>query len=266
MSDTRARFYSRAFDIMDQVPLAKPVKEKDGSMRTTKKPNITDARKLGLLPSVTTILDDVLAKGQSLMDWQMDQVLNACIDLPFNREKTEEEIKAYKIMIVAKSEEYRNFTADRGKLLHALVSRWIASKVVPDDPAALKATGMIDSYLKGREIESVSTEEPLGSVVHGFAGTPDINIKTKSGREIIDIKTTSFKSFKKPYDSWKFQLAAYDILTESDPGTKLTQCVIDRDLGDCLFLEHERAEDWKKGFLSLFEVWTIINNYDPRKV
>lgn len=267
MADTKARFYdAKTLTIVTEVPLAKPVKEKDGTVRSMTKPTIKHARALGLLPSVTTILDEVLAKGQTLTDWQIDQVLDACINFPFNRDKNEEEVKAYKSMIEAKAAEYRNFTADRGKLIHALVSNWIKTKTMPDDPAALNAVGHIGKYLTNARADKLATETTLGSVKAGFAGTPDIFVTTLDGTHIvIDLKTTSFKSFTKPYDSWKFQLAAYDILTESEPGTKLVQCVIDRDIGDCLFLEHDRAEALKDGFKSLHNVWCIINNYDSRK-
>lgn len=261
-----ARFYNPdTLELVTQVPLAKAVKEKDGTVRTMKEPNITDARKLGLLPSVTSILDEVLAKGQMLMDWQIDQVLDACINFPFNRPKVEEEVKAYKMMIIAKAEEFRNHTADRGKLIHALVKNWINLRTVPDDPAALKAVGQIDEYLKGKKVIKVSSEETLGSKKAGFAGTPDINaIKEDKKRLIIDMKSVSFKNFKKPYDSWKFQLGGYDILTESEPGTELIQCVIDRDIGDCLFLPHEKGEDLKAGFRYLFGVWCIMKDYNPK--
>lgn len=274
MSDRQSKFYdATTLTEVNEVPMAKPKKNDDGTMRTTRRPTIADARKNGYLCSVTSILDNTYCTSQSLIDWTKDQILNACIDFPFNGRKDavdekswKELVERYKGMILAKAEEYKNFTADRGKVMHAHVNRWSKDKSYScDDPASMKAIGLINDWMKQKNIVMIDSEKPLGSRAFGFAGTPDMFCVTSEGHNIIaDIKTTTFKSFTKPYDKWLLQLGAYQVLTKALPGTQLVQIVIERDLGDVLFIDHEQR-DFDKAFLNLFEVFCVMKNYDPRK-
>jgi len=268
MSDKNARFYNAdTLEIVEEVQRSKPKKMPDGTTSTMRKATLGDAKKLGWLVSNTTILEDTFATSFQIIDWQKDQVLNACIEFPFDRPKVDTEIETYKGMILAKADEVRRNTADRGKFIHACINRWIDTGTMSDDPICNHAIDQLKAYFIQRKVIKATSEKRLGSRQIGFAGTPDINCEIEaSDDEIIDVKSTSFKSFDKPYDSWKLQLGGYRILTKSRPGTRLTQMVIDRLTGDALFLQHDDPDKWSSAFMHLYEIWCIVNDYDARKV
>ena len=266
MSDTNARFYHPVtLEVISEVPRAKPKKLDDGTVLLNRNTTLGDAKKMGLLSSVTTIIKDTYATNPQLITWQKDQVLDACILFPFDKENTPENVEAYKAMINAKSNEYRDYTADKGKFIHAAASRWVDLKTMCDDPVCNHMIEQLDVWTKANGVVSMTTEQKLGSKEIGFAGTPDIYCKAEVDI-ILDIKTTAFKSFSKPYDTWKIQLGAYRILTKAAKGTRLVQMVVDRDTGDCLFIDHEDPDRYADAFMHLFNVWCIVANYDPRKV
>lgn len=268
MSDQNARFYNAVtLEVVSEVPRAKPKKMPDGTTSTMRNATLGDAKKMGLLVSNTTILKDTYATSPQLTDWQKDQVLNACIEFPFDRAKTPEEIEAYKGMILAKANELRDFTADRGKFIHACINRFIVTGTMTDDPVCNHAIEQLKTYFINKHVVKATSEKRLGSRKIGFAGTPDIYCNTQESNDIIiDMKSTNFKSFDKPYPSWKLQLGGYRILTQSAPGTELVQMVIDRDTGDALFLPHDDPDLWASAFMDLFNAYCKITGYDPRKI
>jgi len=267
MSDQNARFYNAdTLDVVSEVPRAKPKKLDDGTTSTMRNATLGDAKKMGLLVSNTTILKDTYATSPQIIDWQKDQVLNACIEFPFDRQKIDTEIESYKSMILAKSNEVRNATADRGKFIHACINRFIVTGTMTDDPICNHAIEQLKTYMVKRNVTKATSEKHLGSRKIGFAGTPDLYCNTDSNDIIIDMKSTNFKSFDKPYPSWKLQLGGYHILTQAKPGTRLVQMVIDRETGDALFLPHDNAEKWAEAFMHLYEVWCIEKEYDVRKI
>lgn len=267
MSETNARFYDRIeFRIVESVKRAEPKKLPDGSILTTRKANISDARAMGLLPSVTTIIDEVLASGKGLSDWIIDQHIEACIEYPFDRPKTEEDVEAYKAMIYAKANEYRDVTADRGKFLHGEVSEWIQHAREPSDPAATTMVYALNEFAERNHVIAMTSERCLGSAALGYAGTPDIWATTSSsGNILIDLKTTKLKGYKKPYDKWIFQLGGYQGLTcaEAEP-CRLFQWVADRDSGTSIFQEHDNSNETPMiGFRKILDLWCIIKDYYP---
>jgi hypothetical protein len=227
------------------------------------KATLTQARKLGLLPRTTSIISELT--NFTLVEYQKEECIKACIAFPFDRPDEEEEIETYIRMIKAKADEFKNFTANRGKEIHAQVGKWLESGQDTDDGIGKAAILRIGQWLKSVEATKVTTEQSLGGKKFGFAGTPDMVVETPGGRIIADIKTTSFKKFRKPYDGWMLQLGAYSILTESDPSTQLVSLVIDRDFGDTKVLPYDEPERWREAFRHLFEVWVGIKGYDPRK-
>lgn len=228
------------------------------------KATLVHAKKLGLLPRTTSIISELT--NFTLVEYQKEECIKACIAFPFDRPDEEEEKATYIKMIKAKADEFKNFAANRGKELHAQVSKWLEDNTQPEDAVGQAAILRIGEWLRSVEASKVTTELSMGSKAMGFAGTPDMVIETPTGRIIADIKTTSFKKFRKPYDSWMLQLGAYSILTESEPGTQLVSLVIDRDHGDTKVLPYDEPERWREAFQYLLEVWCRIKGHDPRKV
>ena len=103
MSDSQ-HWYSRAGRPAYEVPAAK------GGMRAT---TLADARKLGLCPSVTTVLS-VIAKPQ-LTAWQVRQGILAALTLPRIDGETED---AYLARIKSDGEQQVRDAADEGTRIH----------------------------------------------------------------------------------------------------------------------------------------------------
>lgn len=239
---------------VEMVPSAKG----DKMVKTT----IRQARKMGLLPSVTSILK--VLSSYSLQNWIIENTIKTCIEYPFERSGSDEEVDSYINMIQAKANEYSNKTSEIGKDIHASVEKFFEDRMEPDDPVNAKIVSAIREWAEGFGGEIV-IENGFASVEAGYAGTPDILIHAQDMDVIGDLKTTSLEKFKAPYDKWMLQLGAYRGLTERSENLKLVQIVADRDSGEVLIIEHEDPLKWHQAFMSLFQIWCTLNNYDPRK-
>jgi len=225
------------------------------------KATLVHAKKLGLLPRTTSIISELT--NFTLIEWQKNECIKACIAFPFDRPDEEEEKEQYIKMVKAKADEFKNFAADRGKEIHGQVEEWLGTKLIPEDAVGKAAIERVGEWLRSVGATQVVTEKSLGGKAFGFAGTPDMIVETPKGRIIADMKTTSFKKFKKPYNSWMLQLGAYSILTKSEPDTRLVNLVIDRDYGDTKVLPYDESERWREAFRHLLELWFKLKNYRP---
>ena len=87
------------------------VKNKDGHQRPT---TLRDARKLGLVPSVTTIIKCAASPG--LEAWKLQQMMLAALTLPRAPEESEE---SFISRIQTDSKEQAKMAAERGSEVHA---------------------------------------------------------------------------------------------------------------------------------------------------
>ncbi len=255
-------YHPETFQLVDQVASA------DGKKMVTA--TLVHAKKYNYLPGVTTILK-ILAKGKGLDDYVANNIIRACYAVPFTGNiAVEAEFDSYKDLIMARAGEARDQAADRGKVLHAFLERWIEHKEVPDDPAGVCLIDRFKEWMDINGVSEVVSETAVGSIKLGYCGTPDVLCTKKDGtRIIIDLKTTDLAKFKKPYDSWLLQLGAYkNIAIKTKAPYELVQAIADRESGDVRFIPYAEEEDqdmWCRGFSNLYEVWTIISGFDPRK-
>lgn len=254
-----------------------PVYEVEGSKSTaTHKvmvtPSLLYARKLRLLPSVTSVIKEIASYG--LEKWKETQLIMACIKYPLTQtldglqaNEVEAVIEKYAELVRAKAGEFAAACADRGTLIHADIQKSFEGKQTSGDPAAERAVSIIADKFSELGVVEVSTEVSFGSVTLGYAGTPDLDCRLSDGTEIMfDMKTTDLKKFKKPHDSWYLQGGAYRRAKRDVPGTRFEQIVIDRDSGDAIFVPHEDPEQWEIAWDHLFNLWCILKQYDPRRV
>lgn len=96
------------------------VRGKNGKERNT---TLRDARELGLVPSVTTIIKCAAAPG--LEAWKQQQVLHAALTLP--RIEGEPE-KDYLERIMRDSQEQARKAAERGTEIHAAIQEYFSDK------------------------------------------------------------------------------------------------------------------------------------------
>lgn len=274
----KIRWYDRESGcIVDKVPMKTPVKEKDengqltGVVRTTTGATLTHAKKQGLLPSVTSVLDGVLTGGKGLEKWLMEQRILACISNPFEGDaKDEDVVKQYIGMINIKADEYAKASRERGNVMHADLNKWIKSDrtELPEDPACKEMCIQLHSYFESKGVVSISTETSISDPDLGFAGTPDIFcICANESKIVIDLKSAEFRDKKiEYYPKWKFQLGGYRNLLPDANDALLVQAVADRTYGDVVLKEYDEEKgNWSEGYTNLFNAWCIMANYDPRK-
>ena len=89
------------------------VTAKNGNQRAT---TLADARKMNLVPSVTTILN--VAAKPGLERWKQEQMLLAALTLPRAPEESEQ---SFIHRVVADSKEQGKQAAERGNRIHAAV-------------------------------------------------------------------------------------------------------------------------------------------------
>jgi len=174
---------------------------KTGERPTT----LRDARKEGLLPSVTTIIN-VLDKA-GLTNWKLQQVLLAALTLP--REVNEPEQEWLK-RVMQDSRSTGREAAERGTAIHAIIESYFEQVYMPVKPAYLDA---IDDVLKhhfGNQpwLAEKSFGHPLG-----FGGKCDLMAKPVNGQGtgyIVDFKTKDTDLDKVDvYFEHELQLASY---------------------------------------------------------
>ena len=228
----------------------------NGKERNT---TLRDARKLNLLPSVTTIIR--CAASQGLERWKNEQVLLAALTLTRAPDETDE---SFIERVLTDSRETGRAAADRGTALHGAIERWLLSGGKesqgvwqPHVDATYKACLEKDiDLLKG---------EPERSFAHhyGYAG----KIDWSSDSALLDFKSKSAIDKKvKGYDEHVMQLAAYDNGL-GNSGRRLLNVFVGCD--DC----NVKIVEWDKDdalhgfacFTALLSFWKNKTRYFPEK-
>ena len=173
---------------------------KTGERATT----LRDARKEGLLPSVTTIIN--LMSKPALSSWLQQQVLLAALTLP--RESNEPEQEWLK-RVMSDSKATGREAAERGTAIHNIIQGYFEQMYLPEKPVYLDA---IDSTLKSAFGSQLWLSEK--SFAHlGYGGKCDLMAKPMNGQGsgfVVDFKTKDTDLDKVDiYFEHELQLAAY---------------------------------------------------------
>jgi hypothetical protein len=168
---------------------------KTGERPTT----LRDARKLGLLPSVTTI-NGMLSKA-GLDTWKQQQVLLAALTLPRSEGESEQEWLA---RVMQDSKATGREAAERGTAIHAIIEEYFEQKYMSNKPPYLDAIdkALIDAFGSQLWLTEKSFGHPLG-----FGGKCDL---MASSGFVVDFKTKETDLDKVDvYFEHEMQLAAY---------------------------------------------------------
>jgi hypothetical protein len=175
---------------------------KTGERPTT----LRDAKKLGLLPSVTTIIN-VANKGEGLQRWLAEQAILAALTLP-RLEGEEEGVWLSRVMKDSKATGRE--AAERGTAIHNIIESYFEQVYMPEKPAYLDE---IDKVLKDAFGEQPWLSERSFGHLLGFGGKCDLMAKPINGQGqgfIVDFKTKTTDLDK--IDVWfehELQLASY---------------------------------------------------------
>ena len=233
---------------------------------------VADARKLGLLPSPTSITG-VLDKA-FLNNWAKEQVGKSAFD---NRPAEGEEPDAYAKRLVRLAYQQVRESAEFGTKFHEVAEDVLNGGPVPEDWAVY-----IDPLLNWKKeagLEFIEREKVVVNLKQGYAGTMDIGAKTKDGQPVvIDWKTR--KTYPnipddkiQPYDGQIMQIASYAgaywgeervlagevfganaYISSTEPGRFVV----------CKYTGKQLAEAYEC-FLHACGVWRYMKSYDPRK-
>ena len=233
---------------------------------------LRDARKLGLLPSVTTITKIVDNPG--LSRWKQDRLVQACIDNPIspgeNPDSYRERIKqaAQRTMIDA-----RVF----GSKFHAAVETLANTGYIKSEYEDIwEWVAGYCQWVKDNDVRVLQAEVTCVNNRVGYAGQLDAVAKVRGVTTLIDYKSQSVGEGKKPnfYDSWGWQLAAYREANWPDRPIKIKQVISlavnsqrPGEIWEKVWTRSELNDAWK-AFRYSAKVWQATNSYTPggRKV
>ena len=181
------------------------VQGKTGLRATT----LRDARKLDLVPSVTTILG-VVAKP-ALTTWLQTQVLLSALTLPRQPDEPE---KDWLERVMADSKVQGNEAAKRGTKIHGIIEDYFEQKSSQEWPEYVRT---VDKVLTDAFGSQLWLSEKSFAHELGYGGKIDLSAHNL----VVDFKTKDTDLSKvEPYHEHEMQLAAYCV----GLGYKLEEC------------------------------------------
>lgn len=235
------------------------VKSAKGEDRPT---NLRDARKLNLVPSVTTILGVAAKPGLEI--WKQNQVLLAALTLPKQEGESESD---WVNRIIEDSKEQGKKAAEFGTQIHAEIQAHFEGKSYnPEFKDYVEgAVSAISSHFNDWEwISEKSFAHELG-----FGGKCDLFIPADDKQNltgfVADIKTKDFGPDDKvsAFDEHLLQLSAYRV----GLGAQRARCAnvfVSRNHPGLVQVIEWSQEDLSRGwqmFIRLLEFWQIKNNH-----
>ena len=263
--ESASHWYTTLGEPCHEVPRA------DGKgMRAT---TLADARKLGLLPSVTNVLS-VLNKPY-LNAWKATQYIDAFTEVSLMG-TAEDRIAA----AIELAEQRMAMPRDLGTLYHAAIAdliRWWERGKTPaaellESVNPVTITRFTDWYgahcIHGTSEKSFASPDGYGGCVdwYGFyREDPD----DEHEFTVVDFKTQGTKQGKpiRSYNEWAVQLAAYANGIGAHNARLINLVISTTEPGRIEPVEwFEGVEFWYQNFLRVFAVWRSVlgKDYDPR--
>ena len=175
---------------------------KNGKERNT---TVKDARELGLLPSVTTIIG--CAAKPALDVWKQQQAILAALTLPRLEGESEE---SWLSRVVTDSKEHAKQAAERGTQIHGVIEAFYEGVYIPELPAYVR---VVESTINAHFGQQLWVAEK-SFANKGYGGKCDLisrpHFHPKTDGFVIDFKTTEKDVDKLDYFfDHTMQLAAY---------------------------------------------------------
>jgi len=242
-----------------EVPYADPRK----GMRPT---TVTDARKLGLVPSVTNILG-VKSKPQ-LETWKMDQTIRAALTL----ERIENEtVEAFAARIAIAADAERDKASGWGTELHDQIEAFVKTGAFTATGDTLRYLESFEQWYRTRVVKVLASEKSVIGRL-GYAGRLDLHaiLRADDGTEyeaVIDFKSQRQNGRPKAsfYIEWSMQLAAYAAaLAEDGRPIALVSLVIPSDAPGPLETKRwDNGPEAMEAFRSCHTLWCFEKGYRP---
>jgi hypothetical protein len=236
------------------------VKAKDGSDRPT---TLRDARKLNLVPSVTTVMK--VAAKPALDVWKNEQLLLAALTLPRKPEETEKEFIA---RVIVDSKETGKRAAEAGTRIHESIEKHYAGEKNIEHPeAALAFEKLVFEHFQTHPFQRWETEVSFSSPM-GFGGKVDLYTRIDESTPlgiVLDAKTKDFGPDDKvaAYDENLMQLAAYREGLDL-PKARCANVFVSRTHTGLVKIHEWSEEDLQRGwemFQALLRFWKLKNSF-----
>ena len=223
---------------------------KNGKERAT---TLRDARKLELVPSVTTITGTLAKPALDL--WKQKQVIFATNENPWEEDETEEQYVA-RILNIAKEESKK--AAEEGTRIHGAIEAWYAERNY-DLTYADHLAGVVEAVREKFGEQEWIAEKSFARLFYG--GKVDLH----SEEVVIDFKSKEFTEddLPKAYDENIIQLGAYRFGLEL-PKAKCANVFISRNVPGLVHIVEHDEEEIIRGaaiFDHLLVVWMHLKRF-----
>lgn len=225
------------------------VEASKGGMRAT---TLRDARKMDLVPSVTTIIRTASKPGLEI--WKQTQLVHSALTLPRLPDEPED---AFAKRVVQDAQEQARKAREKGSEIHASIEHYFKGGNVPSEHKpviqAIEIT-FSDLGLKGPWSAERSFACPLG-----YGGKLDLH----NDQAVIDFKTKENweDENKLGYEEHAMQLAAYARGVRPISLRRINVFVSTQELGKVAVVEWTDFErDWAM-FECLLKFWQLSNNH-----
>ena len=222
----------------------------NGNIRST---TLRDARKMNLVPSVTTVIN--VAAKPFLIQWMQKQVLMAALTLPKIDSESEDE---YIQRILEDSKAQGRAAADAGTDIHESVQAFYEGEVRNKHEEHVRGCTEAIKQMFGEQqwIAEKSFGHPKG-----FGGKVDLHCQGV----VVDIKTKDFSDPKtiEGYDEHLMQLAAYRVGLEM-PTARCANVFVSRSVPGLSVIREWTQEELDNGwqmFVRLLEFWQLKHNH-----
>jgi len=226
---------------------------KNGNERNT---TLADARKMALVPSVTTILS--VADKPALTAWKVDQALMAALTLPRIEGESLDDFKKRAAM---DAKQQSIDAADEGTRIHgALESSYLGDGWDSQYTSHVLSARQAISDVFGNQVWRA--EKSFCSPM-GYGGKVDLH----SDQVVIDFKTKDFGPGDKvvAYDEQIMQLDAYRHGLGYPTATMANVYISRSHPGEVRIIVHEEGDHYQR-FCLLLEYWKLSKKYNPSEI
>ena len=231
------------------------VTAKNGNQRAT---TLADARKMNLVPSVTTILN--VAAKPGLERWKQEQMLLAALTLPRASDESEQ---SFIQRVVMDSKEQGKQAAERGNRIHAAIESFYEGIMLAD--MAEFQVGVGEEIRNRYGVEEFQPEKAFAHEL-GFGGKVDLHNKQyNSVGLVIDVKSKEFSDPEKveAYDEHCMQLSAYRVGL-GIPNAVCANIFVSATVPGLVVNKEWNQEELNRGwqmFQALLTFWQVKNNH-----
>jgi len=226
---------------------------KNGNERNT---TLADARKMALVPSVTTILS--VADKPALTAWKVDQALMAALTLPRIEGESLDDFKKRAAM---DAKQQSVDAADEGTRIHAAIEAFYSGNDW-DCTYGTHIVAAVDAIIQVFGDQLWKPEKSFCSPM-GYGGKVDLH----SDQVVIDFKTKDFGPGDKvvAYDEQIMQLDAYRHGLKIPQATMANVYISRSHPGEVRVIVHEEGDHYQR-FCLLLEYWKLSKKYNPSEI